>query len=304
MSAEGPPIDFFVVGAQRGGSTHLATTLGSHPQVFLPGDEVPYYEDPFFARSSPAALAQTLAGARPGQVRGIHCPSYLGRVEVAPRLARAHPEALILAVLRDPVERALSAYCWYVQFGMLPAVAPEAGLARLLQGWTDPAYPQAAEVLDWSAYGRHLGPYFELFGSDRLHVVLSADLAEAATRARLHERLGVDPAHTPATPGRRNPGVYDLRRLRFLRLRSRLAWTWAQTDTYSPGSRRRRRPLRFAANAAVVGVDRLILSRVFTRGRPVLSVGLERDLRSHYAPDVEALEQLLGRDLSDWKPGP
>lgn len=295
-------LDFVVAGVQRGGSTQLSTFLGAHPQVHLPGDEVPYFEDPFFSHTPVSALEEVLAPATPGARRGIHCPSYLARPEVAARIHEVSPDALILVVLRDPVARAISAYYWYVQFRMLPLEPAETGLARLLDGWSDPAYPQAWEVLDWSFYGRHLRRYADLFGRDQVVTVRNEELSAPGNPGvrRICERLGIDPDVGPERAIRPNAGAYDLRRLRILRLRSRWAWSWSETTTYSPRHRRLRHPIRFLPNAAVVGLDRLVLRRLFDRLPPV-SAELDGRLRSLYASDVTALEEMLDLDLSSWR---
>ncbi len=40
--------DFFVIGAQKAGSTFLLQCLGEHPQIFMPESEVPFFEDSLY----------------------------------------------------------------------------------------------------------------------------------------------------------------------------------------------------------------------------------------------------------------
>lgn len=298
-----PSLDFVVVGAQRAGSTHLAACLQDHPELYLCPDEVPYFEDPFFTNSAPSTLAAAVAGARPGQRIGIQRPEYLAREECPARIRAHSPGAVILAVLRDPVERAVSAWFWYVQFGRVPFHSLDAGIEALLDGRSDAAYPHGPEILEFGFYGRHLGRYFDQFGPDRVLVVLNDELEDPATFARIYRSLGVDPEHRPAPAGRAltNAGVYDRRRLRVLRARRRWAWSWDDVTTYTYRPRRRRRPLAFLPNAAVVAFDRVLLARLFGNERPRLRPDLEARLRAFYAPDVAVLESLLGRDLAAWK---
>jgi len=299
-------LDFVVIGAQRAGSTELSARLRAHPGIFLRPDEVPYFEDPFFANSSPRALDPVLMDARPGQVAGLHCPSYLGHPEVAARIADFAPGARIVVVLREPVSRAISLYFWYVQFGMLPLIDLASGIRRLLDGWTDPAYPHAHEVLDWGFYGRHLQRYVDVFPADQQTVLLIEDLVDPASTLRLHEFLGVDPSLGMDPHARHlNAGVYDLRRLRFLRTRRRWAWSWADTTAYEYRPRRLRKPLQFVPNAAIVGFDRYVLSRLLGNAKPSLPAELKAELHDLYADDLRLVERLTGRDLSSWRePGP
>lgn len=291
-----------MVGAQRAGSTHLGARLRDHPDLFLCPDEVPFFEDPFYLTTPPSALAPVFARARPGQRLGIQRPDYLAKPECAARIRSFAPAAKILAVLRDPVARAVSAYFWYVQFGLLPLAPLDEGMERLLEGWTDSAHPHAQEVLEYGFYGRHLRTYLEVFGRELVLVLLNEELDSPAALAGLYRFLGADERHRPGPlPRRTNAGVYDLRRLRLLRARRRLVWHWDDTDRYHYAPRRSRRPVRLLPNAAIVGFDRLVLAAVLGNSRPALDGTLAAALEELYADDVGLLESLLGRDLSAWR---
>lgn len=297
-----PVLDFLVVGAQRSATTYLNACLRDHPQIYMCRDEVPYFEAPFFATSSLAELRSAVADATSGQRRGIQRPDYLGRPECPANIRSVLPQARILAVLRDPVSRAVSAYHWYVQFGLLPLLPLDVGMERLLDGWLDPAYPRAREVLGLGYYGRHVSRYLDTFGSDQVLVLLGADLRQPATLPRVYRFLGVDENHESRVVHRRtNAGTYDLRRLRVLRARRRFAWSWDDVTEYRYQPRRLRRPLASALSASIVALDRCLLARLLTGVRPVLRPDLERRLRALYDDDVVTLEGLLGRDLGAWR---
>ena len=114
-------IDFFVVGAQKAGTTALHYYLSRHPDIFLPRKKethffsdnhgeyplgIDYYLDTYFPVSGQA-----------GRLTGEVDPEYLFFPEVAPRLADAFPEARIIFVLRDPVSRAFSHYQMCLKLG-------------------------------------------------------------------------------------------------------------------------------------------------------------------------------------------
>lgn len=301
MSEPRPPVDFVVIGAQRAASTYISACLRDHPQLFMCRDEVPFFEQPFFEQSPLSALEAVFADASAEQQRGIQRPDYLARPECPRNIRSVAPDARLVAVLRDPVARATSAYLWYVQFGLLPLLPLEEGLGRLLDGWTDPAYPRAQEVLELGCYGRHLTRYVDVFGADQLLTLLDDDLANPDVFARLYGFVGVDPSHRPAGVSQStNAGVHDLRRLRFLRARRRFAWSWDSVTEYSYQSRRRRRPIASLLSAGVVAIDRVVLAHVFSSPRPTLRPEVRDRLRASYADDVDVLESLLRRDLSSW----
>ena len=292
---------FAIVGAQKAGSTDLAASLAQHPDVYLPPDEVPFFEDPFFAASDPAELTRALEPGRGRRHLGIKRPDYLGRPEAAGHLAATVPGLRVLACLRDPVDRARSAYDWYVKNAMLPLVPPSEGLGRLLDGDLPPGHPHAAELLDYGRYAHHLRRYRDLFPAEQVHVTLYEDLrAGPDALAAVHRFLGVAP-HEPVPDRATNPGVSDPRRLRWLRAGDRFRFRWEDEERYTWRPRRRRRPLAALPHLAVVGVDRFVLARVFDDGRPPLDEGVRARLRAYYADDVADLATLLDRPLP-WPP--
>ncbi len=104
-----------VVGAQRAGTTSLHGHLARHPQL-VPAirKEVHYFDDD--ARHARGAswyrahfpFAASLADAALPRIAFESTPAYMFRPEAAPRLAALLPQARLVAVLRDPVERAIS----------------------------------------------------------------------------------------------------------------------------------------------------------------------------------------------------
>lgn len=301
-AAAWPRLDVVVIGAQKAGSTHLADLLGRHPDVYMCPDEVPILEDPFYANSNPAELDAALAGAHATQQRGIHRPSYLGHSEVPARLRSHAPDARVVAVLRDPVDRAISAYSWYLQFALLPVRPAEAGLTALLDGWRDVAYPHAREVLDYGLYGRHLQRWLDVFPRDQVLVIDTGMLGGVELRRELFEFLHLAQSGLAGVHGRTNRGVYDPRRLRFMRARARLAFSWDSTDRYTYRPRRLRRPLGSALAVAATVVDRQLLARVFGNEPPTLSPGLRDRLGAFYEDDARLLANVLGRDPG-WRRG-
>ena len=105
--------DFLIVGAQRSGTTYLHHLLAQHPQVHLPVQKELHYFDLVGIRYPEVDLdeyARSFRGAAPGQVVGEATPSYMYFPWVPELLGRHLPDARLVFVLRDPVDRAYSHY--------------------------------------------------------------------------------------------------------------------------------------------------------------------------------------------------
>ncbi|WP_148571533.1 sulfotransferase family protein [Nocardioides caldifontis] len=288
--------DFVVIGAQKSASTFLQDQLAQHPAIEIAEGEVRYFEDPFYSPEAVATLPELFSSPVGSTLRGIKRPDYLGHPEVPARLHEYLPDARLLVVIREPVARAVSAYYHYVRHGFAPLMPLDEAFEALVAGTLTARYPRSAEVLDYGLYGKHLSRYLEHYPVEQLKVFEQKTLTaqpEPSLRSAF-EFLGVDTSFVPDTTSYvSNKGVYSPFRLRLLRTKNRFVYD------YSADLRLRRprkpSPLGWAYNAAVVGLDRTVLSR-FDDGRPpALSARARAQLEEFYAQDRQALEPILAQ---------
>lgn len=100
--------DFVGIGAQKAGTTWLHVNLQHHPDVYVPPERQDlHYFNLYQHRGVRYYASQFADGA--GHVKGENTPAY--GVMPLPQVRRVHdllPDARILFVMRDPVERAWS----------------------------------------------------------------------------------------------------------------------------------------------------------------------------------------------------
>ncbi len=118
--------DFLIIGTQRGGTTSLYRYLSQHPQVCPPlGKELQYFTVNWH-RSCRWYRAHFPRVAADDGVERELCqtfeasPYYLFHPHAPARAAEVVPQARLIALLRDPVERAYSHYLHNVRFGYEP----------------------------------------------------------------------------------------------------------------------------------------------------------------------------------------
>ena len=100
--------DFLVLGAQKGGTTTLQQLLSQHPGIFLPPKKEVHYFSKHWEQPT-AWYAAHYVDADPKQRCGDITPYYLFHPEAPKRIHSLLPDAQLIVLLRDPVERALSA---------------------------------------------------------------------------------------------------------------------------------------------------------------------------------------------------
>jgi len=140
--------EFIGLGVQKGGTTTLQRLLEQHPDVFLPAEKELHYFSLHFIQGD-NWYRQQFASAHSGQRCGEITPYYLFHPQSPARIKNLLPNARLIVLLRDPVDRALSQYFHSRRLGMEPLDLEEALAAETerLEGST-----QELEAID----GRHL----------------------------------------------------------------------------------------------------------------------------------------------------
>lgn len=292
--------DFVIIGAQKSASTFVHQCLAAHPEVYMPAREVTAFESPDYERGAVARLEAELA-RESARLHGIKRPNLLGTPGAAARLRRHAPDARLIAVLRNPVERAVSAYFHYMSDGFIPLRPLGEGMRALLDGAYDRRWPRAREILTFGRYHHGLEAYAHYFARGRVLVLLHEDVTRDAPAAlrRVADFLGIAPEfEARRLAARPQAVVYHLGRLRLLRARNPLRFRYNPARTRL--EQRRFNALGNGLAGAVTALDRLLLARLWPASRPALPADLRARLQALYAPDVRALEQLIGRDLGAW----
>ena len=113
-------VNLFIVGAAKSGTTSLWKYLSHHPDVFTTADEL-HKEPAFFSlHGEHLGLQNYHALYKEGEHQRYRCDAstaYLTSPESAQRIYDYNPQAKIIAVLRNPIDRAYSLYNWMVGDG-------------------------------------------------------------------------------------------------------------------------------------------------------------------------------------------
>jgi hypothetical protein len=196
--------DFLIIGAQRGGTRVLYDALTRHPQVQPARTDEIHFFSLFFDRGLDWYRAQ-FPSRPPGQVSGEASPYYLFHPLAARRVHAVAPEVKLIALLRDPVDRAYSHYQLEVRQGVEPlsfedAIAAEeerlAGEeARIVDDDTYVSFShQHYSYLARGRYVEQLRRWLARFPRDQMLVVRSEDFYQdaAAVYQRVTDFLGLE----------------------------------------------------------------------------------------------------------------
>ncbi|HKL88221.1 MAG TPA: sulfotransferase domain-containing protein [Salinibacter sp.] len=172
-----PLPDFLIIGAQKAGTTWLRAMLRRHPDVYMPDRELHFFNKDRTYQRGLDWYSRQFRGAKNGHLIGEKTPNYLwtnvpasgsDASDTHRRIAESLPDVKLLAILRNPVDRAVSAYNHHLCRGRFP---PHVPMNQVLFG----EYQHLCRrhgVLSMGAYAEPLHDYLELFRRDQLKILI------------------------------------------------------------------------------------------------------------------------------------
>jgi len=289
--------NLFIVGAPKSGTTAMDEYLGRHPEIFMADRK----ESHFFGRDlivnydrpTKKEYLSYFAPARDRKCIGEASVLYLVSKEAAGEIKAFSPAAKILVMLRNPVDMMPSLHAYKVYHATEDiedfAAALEAEEDRL-KGLRIPRSTRFVESLYYRRLGRYSAQvkrYIDVFGRENVHAIIFDDFKAdtAGEYGKTLEFLGVDPDFAPEFR------VINPTRKARSKLIQRLAnLTLARS---------------YRLRQTIPQSLRSIVRRLNTiqEGPAPMGEELRRQLQAEFAPEVERLSELLGRDLTHWTAG-
>jgi hypothetical protein len=305
MSATVAHPNFFLVGAPRAGTTSLWHYLRDHPEIHMPsglaGKEPSFFCDltPPWATAYRTYDQYLTLFSRAGRSKAVGDAStnYLIAPESAGRIHERYPDARIVVILRNPVQRAYSVYRFLCFWGLESATTFEKALALEDERSADEGFRQRMQLLSYafqyvrsSMHAAQLERYLTLFPRERVMVVLYDDLKKdaVATTRGLYRFLQVDEDYEPETDVH-NASEFPLS-ITFQRAVCR---RWHGHPLFPREPIRRRDRLHFPV---AMGIN-LLLGR-YRSGK--MRSETRRALTKLFRDDIQKTAALIGRNLDSW----
>ena len=307
---------FFIAGAPRSGTTSLYNYLGQHPDIAMSAQKEPAYFHFRAPQPNYDELAETYGQDRKGEslrrykrsfsraviddrayaslwdekpyanARGDASPTYMYHSDALRLIREKAPNAKIVLLLRNPVDRADSQYLQYLRHGVETIYDFETAIAQ--------------EPIDVDDYwwgerrylrlGRYAGPVEDcahIFGEDNVLILLREEFESQPilTVSHVVEFLGLPPFGRFDDSIRHNRG-------------------FVPKPTISVRAVRGEGPVkRYGRKLVPASIRRRLYHGLMTREvmtPPLLLASTRERLNDFFRSDVRRLEQLTGLDLSIW----
>lgn len=298
--------NFVIIGAAKSGTTSLYHYLAQHPQIYMSprkhtrffayGHEHPPFRGPGpVDPPTPYAIADIESyhalfdGASHETAIGEASHSYLYQAQAAGRIKEYAPDMKLIAILRNPIERAFSHHRQLTRNGRERITdfsrALDVEEMRVSDGWWPDFHYRRIGL-----YSQQLQRYFDLFGREQIRVYLYEDFCvdPAGLLRDVFRFLDVEDSFIPQANIRYNAsGVPKYRNIHAILQTLRRAEPYA-ARVFSEGQMRLL--LRIGSN---------LHNRNLSSQR--LSPQVRTELTEKYfREDILELQSLIQRDLSDW----
>ena len=294
--------DFFIAGAPKAGTTAVHAALARHPALYMsavkepkffltdgppparggPGD-VQTYREHVWQRDDYEAL---FAAAPAGILRGESTPFYLYNRDAQRRIRALIPDARLIVILRDPVERAHSNWAHLWSAGLDPVddfvLACAEEQRRIEDGWAD-----FWRYTSLGRYGDQLEHLYTVFPRDQVLVFRYRVLIESPGLVldQVCAFLGV-PQGVLAEVPRENVTAHPQLSLRHRTVAKALRASSAVSNVL-PGA------------TTLTGSLERVLQRD-SRPRQPLTWEQRQALLPRFEADIRLLEVITGEDFGSW----
>lgn len=293
--------DFIIIGGAKSGTTSLFRYLGQHERVSLPEMKEPEYFA-YGTREMPSPgfkdtveelehYKSLFDGREERTITGEASPAYLYFSHVAEELRDALPNVKLIAILRNPIDRAYSHYHNARRALTEPLAtfqeAANAELKVLNEEWKVGDHPRP--YLRFSLYGRQLKRYYDQFPDTQIKVIsferfvkrTEETVADILSYLGLQSKIGTDLQGMRKT----NSG-FTFRSIRVYK-------TFQPMSNFS-------KSLRACIGGSLFSFIRGAVAKLNRKSIPPLPSATREKLREVFAEDVQRLRSLTGKEFSLW----
>jgi hypothetical protein len=277
-------VDIMCVGAAKSGTSWLAHVLGQHPELFIPRQkEIHYFNShhPIRLDANPNFKKPLdwyhsyFEGARKSQLKADFSTSYLSFSSAAESIYDYNPESKVIVLLRNPIDRAVSAQRFLYGRGLIK-------YADFFEAVTE-----CSAVGEDGKYYSKLLPYYKRFSAEQIGVFFYDDLIKPELLInQICEFLNLSPFHFELPKS----SINKTKSIRNKALHS--AVTWFKLSTLGT----------LIIKSGVGGFFNRFYDWNSQNTEPeVLSPEIRGSVRKYYEDDLLKLESLIQKPLNRWK---
>lgn len=290
--------NFLIIGAAKAGTSSLYSYLKEHPQIYMSPEKEPrYFTEELYTIYNNGVrqggrrkalsfdqYCQLFEEASDEIAIGEASTEYLYIPQAPVRIKQCIPNVKLIAILRNPVERAFSAFCYQLRDGyetLSFEQALEAEAKRIEDGFRPGWHYKQVGF-----YYPQVKRYLEHFHPEQIKIYLYEELENDSTAVAqdVYKFLGVERAYTPSSTRQNISGIPKSRLLQDIFTKDN-----PLKSTFKP----------FLPNQLRKSIYQSISKRNLG-AKPILPPEIRQELIELYRKDIDRLQDLIQKDLSHW----
>lgn len=279
----------YIIGIQKAGTTSLHNWLAQHFDIYAPLEfkDVDYFANPEVAIRARERLLKDFSDHEGESVILQSQVNYLFYPEAIARIKELTPQAKLIVILRDPVDRAISAYRYFTKMGREDRAIND---ALLYEPKTLVSYSRDNNdftYLEHGMYGQQLEVLYKKFSSDKVLVLQFEELKTQPEKmiSKVFGFLDVDKNFTPSFEQKNKTG-----KVRFSWLQKKL------TDT----NRLRKKMIKYLFNWWLPAEKRQLFKKQLIelnteekKAEELVSQKMKKKLHAYFEEDQKKLLNIL-----------
>jgi len=270
------PPNFLFIGPDKAGSTWLYRALKKHKSVYLPYAKELFFFDRFYEKGWSWYFDFFKDAGTTHQIIGEICHDYLFSRPACERIARDLPSVKLMVCLREPAQRAFSAYLYMIKQGRVSTDF-------------ETALQQVDELIDHGCYARHLANYLQLFRREQIYVAVFDDLAANPQQFfnNICKFLSIEQISLPEDIKEKTLAAARPRSRFLAGVARSIGWQVRSLGMPNIVNRVKSSPL----------LNRTLYATYSHRDKPEMSPATLNHLRAVFYPEIQRLDNRLGLNL-------
>jgi hypothetical protein len=290
--------NFIIIGAMKAATTSLYTYLKQHPDVFMTSIKEPKFfnnlnkdsgfklQGKGFVKIKTLEQYQNLFQEAINEIAiGEASPSYIFDENCHILIKKILPRVKIIAILRQPVDRAYSNFLHAKRADKEKDTDFEKAFTEenemLRKGIKTHYY------LEKGFYYKQLKRYYDVFPTEQIKIILFEDMIKSPEKItrEIFEFLNIDSSFTPNTSKKANVSGVPKGTLGWIVMKLR-------KNNLMPDIEFSKILPKFIVN--------LILNTIYSKPKKISNKLIKKLTKQYYIKDIRKLEKLINRDLSIW----
>ena len=284
-------VDFFIIGAPKAGTTSLYYYLSEHPQIQMSSQkETDYFSSQniqnqgmYYRRNRVSTLEKykSLFTQKEGVIYGEASVSYMYYDTVANDIKKYNPNAKIIVILRNPIDRAFSHYLMDYRLGLVSDSFEKIINRQSKHQYASLFYQQYVLV---SKYYEQLKRYFDVFDREQILVLDYQDFKTETSKTleSVYKFLDIDIDYLANTATRHN--TFSMPKNAIIRF------------FYSIVGFRKLFNIFFSEK-----MKEVVRVKLFRAGeKPKISLETKQQLKQLFRDDIYRVSKLIDKDLIEW----